>query len=100
MLEDRDVERIDPAKIEAEEDRDIAFLLDDKDDYRKRDIRKFAIEPFLAFLKRHSVKSSRKLPLIRMVRALLNWLEVEQRPTDTGVRTIVREFERSRRARR
>jgi hypothetical protein len=91
-----------PRTVEAKEDLDIAFLLDRKGDYRKRKVRKLAIEPFLQFLTKHKIKSSpKKLPLIRMVRALLDWLEISQgRPTDTGVRTIVREFKRRRSARR
>ena len=46
-------EVVDYAKIEADEDQDIAFLLDSKGDYRKREVRKLVVEPFLRFLERH-----------------------------------------------
>ena len=68
----------DYAKIEADEDLDIAFLLDKKGDYRKRDITKLVVEPFLRFLERNDVIPSRALPLNRMMRALFDWLDIER----------------------
>ena len=94
---DDDLEGVaDYAKIEADEDQDIAYFLDSKGDYRKRQVRSLAIEPFLRFLERHGVIPSRKLPLTRMMRALFDWLEIEHklRPTKTGIRTIARDRKR------
>jgi hypothetical protein len=98
-LQDRQdsTERIDPAKFEAGEDQDIAAFIDSGDDYRKRQVRKQVVEPFLRFLEKHDVVPSRKLPRTRMMRALFDWLEIEQklRPTEAGIRTIARDFKRS-----
>jgi hypothetical protein len=84
-------------EIEANEDEDIAFLIDRADDYRKRQVRKQAVEPFLRFLQKHDVVPSRKLPLNRMMAALFDWLHIEMRlrPTETGVRTIARDLKLS-----
>jgi hypothetical protein len=86
-----------PAQFEASEDQDIAAFIDSGDDYRKREVRKQAVEPFLRFLERRGVVPSRKLPRTRMMRALFDWLEIEQtlRPTEAGVRTIARDLKRS-----
>jgi hypothetical protein len=45
-------ENFDPAEIEASEDQDIAFFIDSAGGYRKREVRKQAVEPFLRFLKK------------------------------------------------
>jgi hypothetical protein len=88
----------DYAKFEADEDLDIAFLLDKEGDYRKRDITKLVVEPFLRFLERNDVVPSRALPLNRMTTALFDWLDIEEpRPTDVGIRTIASNMKRSRR---
>jgi hypothetical protein len=87
----------DLAEIETSEDQDIAFLIDRAGDYRKRQVGKQAVEPFLRFLEKHEVVPSRKLPLTRMMRALFDWLNIERklRPTEAGVRTIARHLKRS-----
>jgi hypothetical protein len=90
-------ESIDPAEIEASEDQDIAFLIDSAGDYRKRQVRKQVVEPFLRFLEKREVVPSRKLPRTRMMRALFDWLAIERklRPTEAGIRTIARDLKRS-----
>jgi len=91
-----DSENIDPAEFEANEDQDIAFFIDSAGGYRKREVRKQAVEPFLRFLKKHDLVPSRKLPLNRMMGALFDWLDIERklRPADTGIRTIARDLKR------
>jgi len=96
MIEGTEV--ADYAKFEADEDLDIAFLLDKEGDYRKRDITKLVVEPFLRFLERNDVVPSRALPLNRMTTALFDRLDIEEpRPTDVGIRTIASNMKRSRR---
>jgi hypothetical protein len=88
-------ETIDPAEVEQEEDRDIEFLIGNMSDYRKRQVRKLAVEPFLLLLAKNRIVShSKLLPFRRMMQAFFDWLGVEQalRPTDSGIRTIVREL--------
>ena len=94
-------EKIDAAEFEAEEDQDIEAYIDSAGDYRKRQVRKQAVEPFLQFLEKHGVVPSRKLPRTRMMRALFDWLEIEKklRPTEAGMRTIARDLKRSHRPR-
>jgi hypothetical protein len=94
-------EKIDPAEFEAMEDQDIAAYIDSAGDYRKRLVRKQAVEPFLQFLEKRGVVPSRKLPRTRMMRALFDWLDIEQklRPTEAGMRTIARDLKRSHRPR-
>ena len=89
-------EIVDYAKVEEDEDQDIAYFLGSKGDYRKRELRSLVIEPFIRFLERNGVTPSRTLPLAGMMRALFDWLEIERkwRPTDTGIRTIVRDMKR------
>ena len=91
-------EKIDPPELEAVEDQEIAAYIDSAGDYRKRRVRKQAVEPFLQFLEKHGVVPSRKLPRTRMMRALFDWLEIEKklRPTEAGMRTIASEMKRSR----
>src|SRR5262245_39186836 len=77
---------IDHAKIEEEEDRNIELVIDRAGDYRKRQVRKLAVEPFLLLLKEyHVVPHPKRLPLSRMMQAFFDWLGVEQtlRPTDS-----------------
>ncbi len=82
-----------PAEVEEEEDRAIAYRLSAS--YRKRDIRKLVVEPFILFLKKNRIApSSRKLPLNHMTKALFDWLEIEPgsppRPADAGINAIAR----------
>jgi hypothetical protein len=53
------------------------------------------IEPFLLILAAHNMLESAK-PLSDVAKALFDWLGIAQkyRPTDTGVRTILRETRR------
>jgi hypothetical protein len=90
-------EKIDPAQFEASEDQDIAAYIDSGGDYRKRQVGKHVVEPFLRFLKKNGVVPTRKLPQTRMMQALFDWLPIEQklRPTDSGIRTIARKLKRS-----
>ena len=92
-------EIVDYAKVEEDEDQDIAYFLGSKGDYRKRGLRSLVVEPFLRLLERRGVTPSRTLPLAGMVRALFDWLEIEKRlrPTEAGIRTIASEMKRSRR---
>ncbi len=97
LLEDREKTKvIDPAEVEESEDQDIAFLIDSGGDYKKRQVRRLAVEPFLRFLEKHGIARSRKFPLNRMVEAWLNYLNVERklRPTESGVRTIAGRMKR------
>jgi hypothetical protein len=56
-------------------------------------LRTVVIEPFLLFLNEFDLWESAR-PLTTVMKTLLDWLGVEQkyRFTDTGIRTIVREF--------
>jgi hypothetical protein len=86
---------IDPAEVEEEEDRNIEFVIDRAGDYRKRQVRKFVVEPFLLLLEEYRVVlDSKLLPLNRMMQALFDWLGIKPtlRPTDSGIRTIAREL--------
>jgi hypothetical protein len=86
---------IDPAEIEEEEDRNIEFVIDRTGNYRKRQVRKLVVEPFLLLLEEYRVvPDSKVLPLNRMMQAFFNWLGIEKalRPTDSGIRTIARDL--------
>lgn len=90
-----DLGRIDPADAEDDEDRDIAFLIDQSGDYRKRQVRKLAVEPFLRWLDNHGVVAHpKRLPRSAMMRAWFDWLGIAPRlrPSDAGIRTIAREL--------
>jgi hypothetical protein len=80
--------------IEEIEEKNIRFLLDSTSHgYHKGPLRIVVIEPFLMFLDRFDLWESAQ-PLTNVVKTLFDWLGVEQRYrlTDTGIRTIVREF--------
>jgi hypothetical protein len=90
-----DTGRVDPAAIEDEEDQDIAFLIDQSADYRKRQVRKLAVEPFLRWLEKQGVvPHPKRLPRTRMMRTFFDWLGVDARlrHSDSGVRTIAWEL--------
>jgi hypothetical protein len=94
LMPDR-VVNIDPAEIEEEEDRNIEFLIDRTGDYRKRQVRKLVVEPFLLLLEEFRVvPHSKLLPRNRMMQALFDWLGIKPTlcPTDSGIRTIAREL--------
>ena len=95
LMQDSDGNIDYPAEIEEEEDRNIEFVIERTGDYRKRQVRKLVVEPFLLLLERHRVVPHPKLlPLNRMMQALFDWLGIEQalRPTDSGIRTIARDL--------
>jgi hypothetical protein len=63
--------------------------------YRKRDVRKRAVEPFLLLITRYEINTSRKrLPRKRMFDALFDWLGIERkfRPTGAAINTIARDL--------
>jgi hypothetical protein len=94
LMQDREG-NIDPAEIEEAEDRNIEFVIERAGDYRKRQVRKLVVEPFLLLLERYRVVPYPKLlPLNRVMQALFDWLGIEQalRPTDSGIRTIARDL--------
>jgi hypothetical protein len=92
-----DTDSVDPAIVEDREDQNIAFLIDRSADYRKRQVRKLAVEPFLRWLELNGVVSHpQQLPLTRMMKAWFDWLGIDTRlrPTESGIRTIVRDQKR------
>ena len=99
----QDPRYIDPAAIgkiseEEAEDRDIQFLINSTGDYRKRQVRKLVVEPFLLLLEKYRVvPHPKQLPLSRMMHALFEWLGIDQRlrPTDSGIRTIARDLRKA-----
>jgi len=87
----------DRAKAEEWEDQNIKFVIDRADDYRKRQVTKLLVEPFLSLLDEfHVVPHPKRLPLIRMMRAFFDLLGVDDklRPSDVSIRTIARELRR------
>jgi len=83
-------------RAERAEEENVRLLLENTGDYRKRSLRKLAIEPFLVFLNNEEVAISRERPLNRMVHALLDFLGVDpkRRLTDPGIRTIAHDVKR------
>jgi hypothetical protein len=66
--------------------------------YKKRDMRKLAVEPFLQLMTEFKVTTSRKqLPRTRIFDALFDWLGVERkfRPSDAAINAIARGLEGS-----
>jgi hypothetical protein len=95
LIQDNDLNIDYPAETEEEEDRNIEFVIERAGDYRKRQVCKLVVEPFLLLLERHRVVPHPKLlPLNRMMQAFFDWLGIEPalRPTDSGIRTIAREL--------
>ena len=83
-------------KVENIEDQNIRFLIERTyENYHKGAIRIAAAEPFLTFLSVFNLWGSLQ-PMTDVWDALFDWLGVEQRnrPTDTGLRTIVNEHRR------
>lgn len=69
--------------------------------YKKRDVRKLVVEPFLQLMTESKITTSRKqLPRKRMFDALFDWLGIERkfRPSDAAINAIARELEGSGRA--
>jgi hypothetical protein len=66
--------------------------------YKKREVRKLVVEPFLQLMTEHEITTSRKqLPRKRMFDALFDWVGIEKkfRPTSAGINAIARELEGS-----
>jgi len=80
--------------IEEFEDQNIRFLINELGHgYRKTPLRKVVIEPFLTILAICQVWETAE-PRTTVMAALFDWLGVERkyRPTNAGMRTIVRAF--------
>jgi hypothetical protein len=68
------------------------------DTYRKRDVRKLVVEPFLRLMAEYKITTSRKqLPRKRIFDELFDWLGVERkfRPSDASINAIARGLEGS-----
>ena len=91
-LVEESIEKVDHAKIEADEDEIIGAYLDSlSGDYRKSPETKLLVEPFLDILERHKiVPSPRKLPRTRMMEAFFNWVGVEPTLRPQGIPAIAR----------
>ena len=66
--------------------------------YKRRDVRKLVVEPFLQLMTEFQITTSRKqLPRTRIFDALFNWLGVERkfRPSDAAINAIARELKGS-----
>ncbi len=64
--------------------------------YRRRDVRKLVVEPFLRLMAKHDITTSRKQrPRKKIFDALFDWLEIEPkyRPTSANIDAIAREME-------
>jgi hypothetical protein len=65
--------------------------------YKKRNLRKLVIEPFLQLMSEHGIATSRKQrPRKQIFDALFDWLGIEQkyRPSSANIDAIARELER------
>ena len=68
------------------------------DNYKKRELRKRVVEPFLQLMGKYEITTSRKQrPRKGIFDALFDWLGVEQksRPSSANINTIARELEGS-----
>jgi hypothetical protein len=75
---------------------DVDHWLDINDDtYRKRELRKRVVEPFLQLMAKHGITSRKQRPRKRIFDSLFDWLGVEQksRPSSANIDTIARELE-------
>jgi hypothetical protein len=66
------------------------------DTYKKRDLRKVVVEPFLQLMAKHEITTSRKQrPRKQIFDALFGWLGVERkfRPSSANIDAIARELE-------
>ena len=66
------------------------------DTYRKRDVRKLVVEPFLRLMAVYKITTSRRQqPRKRMFDALFDWIGVEKkfRPSDASINAIARDLE-------
>jgi len=66
------------------------------DAYKKRDVRKLVVEPFLRLIAQHEIMTSRgQLPRSRMFQALFDWLGIAEkfRLSNAAINAIARELE-------
>jgi hypothetical protein len=66
--------------------------------YKKRDVRKLVVEPFLQLMAKYEITTSRKQrPRKQIFDALFDWLGIEKkfRPSSANIDAITREFEGS-----
>ena len=72
------------------------WLSTSAENYKKRDVRKLVVEPFLKLMAKHEITTSRKQrPRKQIFDALFGWLGVERkfRPSSANVDSIARELE-------
>lgn len=99
MLHDPDVvEHISHAKIEADEDEDVAAYFDRTGrDYRKDHLREDVIEPFFRLMKAFKIRPSRhRLPRSAMFEALFDFVGVEPRLRPTSISGIAKQLKHKR----
>lgn len=66
--------------------------------YKRRDVRKLVVEPFLRMMAKHGIITSRKQrPRKKIFAALFDWLEIEPkyRPTSANIDKIARDLEKA-----
>lgn len=71
------------------------WLVANRGDYRKRQLRKLVVEPFLKLMAEYDIATSRReRPRKRIFDALFDWLGVEQkfRPSNAGINAIAAEL--------
>ena len=97
LMADHDHERDDVVAVLTAHGLDIDHWLKTSGDvYRKRDVRKLVVEPFLQLMaEREIITSRRQLPRKQLFDALFDWLGVEQksRPSSANIDSIARELE-------
>ena len=72
------------------------WLSTSAENYKKRDVRKLVVEPFLKLMAKHEITTSRKQrPRKQIFDALFDWLGVEQkfRPSSANIDAIARELD-------
>jgi hypothetical protein len=81
LMDDHGHERMDVVAVLTGHGLDIDHWIKISGDvYRKRDVRKLVVEPFLQLMAQHEITTSRKqLPRKRMFDALFDWLGIEQK---------------------
>jgi hypothetical protein len=99
LMADHGHERDDVVAVLTAHGLDIDHWLNISGDvYKKRDVRKLVVEPFMQLMaEREIITSRRQLPRKRLFDALFDWLGVEQksRPSSANIDTIARELEGS-----
>jgi len=97
LMADHDHERDDVVAVLTAHGLDIDHWLKTSGDvYRKRDVRKLVVEPFLQLMaEREIITSRRQLPRKQLFDALFDWIGVEKkfRPSSANIDSIARELE-------